>query len=207
MAQKVAHAGLGITAASNCPDAMRNPGTVASHGCDQHQHSSPTPTQMSTPVRVRTPAVAVSSLRRLLTPESGLLGQGTRYALAGSVVAGVYLLTTTLLAVVIRLPFREALAIGFTLQLAVHFTLQRAFVWVHHEEFALPFRHQAWRYLTVAGAQLGVTLASTSLLPPVLSLSAEVVYLITVALLTSANFLLFRNVVFHPERAGAGLDI
>lgn len=145
----------------------------------------------------------MNSLRRLLTPASGLLGQGMRYALAGAVVALVYVLATTFLAVVVGMSFREALAIGFTLQLAVHFTLQRAFVWVHDEEFALPFQHQARRYLAVAAAQLGVTAASTSLLPAVLGLSTEVVYLITVALLTIANFLLFRNVVFHPKRARA----
>jgi putative flippase GtrA len=162
---------------------------------------------MSTLERARTPAVAMSSVRRLLTPESGLLGQGTRYVLAGSVVVAVYLLTTTFLAVVVGLPFWEALAIGFALQLAVHFTLQRGFVWVHHEEFALPFRHQARRYLAVAGAQLGVTAVSASLLPSVLGLSAEVIYLMTVTLLSTANFLLFRNVVFHPERTQAGLDL
>src|SRR6202167_464742 len=144
----------------------------------------------------------VTGLRRLLTPASGLLGQGTRYALAGAFVGLVYVLTTTFLAVVVGLPFREALAIGFALQLAVHFTLQRTFVWVHEEEFALPIRHQTGRYLAVAGAQLGLTAASTSLLPAVLGVSAEVVYLGTVALLTTVNFLLFRNVVFHPTRAG-----
>jgi putative flippase GtrA len=145
----------------------------------------------------------VSRWRRLLAPASGLPGQGVRYAIAGTVVALVYLSATTFLAVVVGLPFREALPIGFTLQLAVHFTLQRLFVWVHDEQFALPFRRQARRYLTVAGAQLGVTAASTSLLPRVLGLSTEAVYLLTVALLTVANFLLFRNLVFHPEPAPA----
>ncbi len=71
---------------------------------------------------------AVRGLRRLLTPASGLSGQGTRYLLAGSIVAAVYLLTTTFLAEVLGTPFREALVIGFTVQLAVHFTLQRRFV-------------------------------------------------------------------------------
>jgi putative flippase GtrA len=150
----------------------------------------------------------MNSLRALLAPGSGLLGQGTRYALAGVVVATVYLLTTTFLAIVVGMPFREALAIGFTLQLIVHFTLQRTFVWVHDEQFALPFRHQARRYLTVAGAQLGITAASTSLLPSVLGLSTEVVYLITVTLIASTNFVLFRNMVFHSEQArlAAGRD-
>jgi hypothetical protein len=57
----------------------------------------------------------------------------------------------------------------------------------------------------VAGMQLGLTAASTSLLPDMVGLSTEVVYLITVALLTIANFLLFRNVVFHPGRTQAGV--
>jgi putative flippase GtrA len=142
----------------------------------------------------------MNGLRWLLTPASGLLGQGTRYALAGAFVGVVYLSTTTLLAVVVGLPFSEALAIGFALQLVVHFTLQRVFVWVHDDDFALPFRHQARRYLTVAGGQLGVTVATTSLLPPVLGLSTEVVYLISAVLQTAVNFLLFRNLVFHPEQ-------
>jgi putative flippase GtrA len=128
-----------------------------------------------------------------------------RYAVAGVAVSLVYLLITTFLAVVVGMPFEEALPIGFTMGLAAHFTLQRLFLWVHEEEFALPFQHQARRYLMVAGAQYGVTAASTSLLPGVLGLSAEVVYLITVLLLASVNFLLFRNVVFHPARTEGGV--
>jgi putative flippase GtrA len=146
-------------------------------------------------------------MRRLLRPESGLLGQGMRYAVAGAFVAVVYLATTTVLAVVIGLPFHEALVIGFTLQLAVHYTLQRTFVWVHDEDFALSFKHQARRYLVVAAAQLGVTTVSTSLLPSVLGLSAEAVYLMTAGLLVLANFLMFRNVVFHPEQSHSGVEV
>jgi putative flippase GtrA len=133
-----------------------------------------------------------------LSSGQGLAGQGARYALAGAFVAGVYLLTTTLLAVVVGMPFRAALAIGFTLQLVVHFTLQRTFVWRREQQFALRLRHQARRYLAVAAAQLAVTAASTSLLPHTIGISAELVYLATVGALTTVNFLLFRNVVFHP---------
>jgi putative flippase GtrA len=151
--------------------------------------------------------MGVTGIRRLLSPASGLVGQGVRYAVAGAFVALVYLLTTSLLAVVVGLPFREALPIGFTVQLAVHYTLQRTFVWVHDEDFALSFKHQARRYLTVAAAQLGITALTTSLLPGVLGLSTEVVYLMTAGLLVIANFLLFRNVVFHPEKAHTELQL
>jgi len=154
------------------------------------------------------PKIAISTdrLRTLLTSESGLVGQGVRYVLAGSFVLLVYLLTTSFLAVVVGLPFEEALIIGFAVQLAVHFTLQRLFVWVHDEAFALSIRRQARRYLVVNGAQLGLTSLSTSLLPVVLGLPTEVIYLMSVGLLAIGNFLLYRYVIFHSgsdEQAAA----
>ena len=140
-------------------------------------------------------------MRSLRSPSSGLLGEGVRFALAGGTVALVYLTTTLVLAEVVGMPFQVALAIGFCVGLIVHFTLQRVFVWTHHEEFALPLHHQAGRYLIVAGVQYGVTAASTSLLPRALGVSTEIVYLVTVAILVSANFLVFRNGIFHPKPA------
>jgi len=163
---------------------------------------------LSVPRRRRLTALRAADLRSarvLLTPASGLAGQGVRYAAAGVVVGLVYLLTTTLLAEVVGLPFQVALPIGFAAAVSVHFTLQRLFVWVHEEDFALPFAHQARRYLVVAGAQYAVTATTTSLLPGAVGLPTEVVYLITVLLLATANFVLFRTVVFHPERTGDGL--
>lgn len=114
-------------------------------------------------------------------------------------MAVVYVGTTTLLASVIGAPFQVALAIGFCVALTVHFTLQRLFVWTHREEFALPLYHQAGRYLTVAGAQYGLTVASTSWLPSVLHVSTEVVYLATVVVVYSVNFLVFRHGIFHAK--------
>ncbi len=133
---------------------------------------------------------------------SGIAGQGARFALTGGAVTAFYLLATTFLASVAGLPFQLALAIGFGLSLTIHFTLQRVFVWAHHEEFVLPIHHQVARYLLVTGAQYGVTAASVALLPAALGLPTEVVYVGTVALAASANFLLFRNSVFHTAAAG-----
>jgi putative flippase GtrA len=140
-------------------------------------------------------------LRALRTHESGLLGQGARFAIAGATVMGVYLTSTTVLADVIGLPFQVALVIGFCVGLIVHFTLQRTFVWSHAEEFALPLHHQAARYLTVAAIQYGLTAASTALLPRVLGVSTEIDYLATVAAITATNFLVFRHGIFHPQEA------
>jgi hypothetical protein len=97
----------------------------------------------------------------LASPDSGLFGQGARFALTGGLVAGVYLGTTTVLADVAGLPFQAALISGFCVALMVHFTLQRNFVWGHDDEFALPLRHQAGRYLVIACVQYGVTALHT----------------------------------------------
>jgi putative flippase GtrA len=140
-------------------------------------------------------------LRALRGHESGLLGQGARFAIAGGSVMVVYLSTTTALADLAGLPFQLALVIGFCVGLMVHFTLQRTFVWVHAEDFALPLRHQAARYLTVAGIQYGLTAASTAVLPRALGLPTEIVYLATVAVITATNFVVFRNGIFHPKDA------
>jgi putative flippase GtrA len=133
-----------------------------------------------------------------------LLGQGVRFALAGGTVGLIYLLTTTVLAVVVGIAFQVALAIGFSVGLGLHFTLQRLFVWAHHEGFALSLHRQVGRYLLAAGVQYGLTAASTSLLPSALGLATEVVYLATVALLASANFLVFRHGIFHATPTVSG---
>jgi choline kinase/putative flippase GtrA len=136
---------------------------------------------------------------RTVRERSDLFGQGTRYALAGATVALVYLLTTTALSTLAHLRFQLALAIGFCCGLVVHFTLQRTFVWGGRGDFALPLHRQTARYLVAAGTQYGLTAAGTSLLPAALGLPVEVVYLALVAILVSTNFVVFRNVVFHPE--------
>jgi putative flippase GtrA len=141
--------------------------------------------------------------RRLRGPESGILGQGVRFVIAGGTVALVYLTTTTVLAELVGLPFQAALAIGFSLGLVVHFTLQRMFVWAHHEEFVLPLKQQVGRYLIVAMTQYGVTAGSTALLPSALGLPSEVVYLATVGIIVCSNFLVFRHGIFHAH-AGSG---
>ena len=135
-----------------------------------------------------------------------MLGQGVRFGLAGGTVALVYLTTTTVLAQVLGMAFQVALAIGFCLALVVHFSLQRAFVWVHHEEFVLPLHHQAGRYLVAAAVQYGVTAASTALLPSLLGIATEIVYLATVGVVAAANFLVLRHGIFHAKPDSTGLS-
>jgi putative flippase GtrA len=141
----------------------------------------------------------LAAVRNLRSPSSGVIGQGVRFALAGGIVALVYLTMTIMLADVFGVPFQAALATGFGVATIVHFTLQRVFVWIHHEEFALPVHHQAARYLAAASVQYGITAASTALLPSILGVSTEIVYLVTVAAVISTNFVVFRHGIFHGK--------
>ncbi len=132
----------------------------------------------------------------------GVLAQGVRFAISGVVVSIVYISVTTVLAEVWHLRFQLALAIGWCTAVAVHFTLQRVFVWTHQAGFALPLGRQVRRYLVVAGAQLGVTAATTTVLPSALGVPTEIVYLATALLLTTINFVVFRGGVFHAPAVG-----
>src|SRR5271155_3386722 len=112
----------------------------------------------------------------LRSPDSGVVGQGLRYAISGTIVALWYLIATTVLADVLGVAFQLALAIGFVSAVLLHFTLQRFFVWVHHSEFALGLGAQVGRYLLVAGTQYAITVAATSVLPSALDLPVLLVY-------------------------------
>jgi putative flippase GtrA len=125
--------------------------------------------------------------------------QGTRFVLTGGIVAAVYVGTTTVLSQVIGLGFELSLAIGFLVAIATHFILQRLFVWRHSSaSYALPLHHQLGRYLSVAALQYGVTAGITAALPRALGVSPEPVYLLTVAVISAANFLVFPYRIFHP---------
>jgi putative flippase GtrA len=131
--------------------------------------------------------------------------QGMRYACTGVVVSVVYITITTLLSAVVHVRFELALVIGWCGAISVHFTLQRTFVWAREARFALPFRHQVGRYLLIAVSQLGITAATTTVLPSLLGISAELVYLATGGCITVVNFLVFRKGVFHAS-GEAGLS-
>ena len=141
----------------------------------------------------------LAAARTLRSPRSGLLGQGVRFLITGGVVVVVYVTTTTVLADIVGLHFQVALAIGFAVGLLVQFNLYRVFVWVHHEEFALPVHHQVGRYLAVAGVNYGLTAACTAVLPGLLGVPTEVVYLVMVAAFPVMNFVVLRSVIFHAK--------
>lgn len=148
--------------------------------------------------------LAQAFLRDIRSPDWGVAGQLVRFALSGSIVALVYVSVTTLLHNALGVRFQIALAVGFAVGVLCHFTLQRAFVWRHHQDFALAAHHQAARYLCVCASQYGITAASTYWLPALLGLPVEAVYLMTMITLAIVNFLLFRGRVFHPDAVSSG---
>jgi putative flippase GtrA len=143
--------------------------------------------------------------QHLRSPQSGLTGQLVRFGLTGGLVTVLYLTVTTVLSQVAGLPFQLALAIGFVSALLLHFTLQRLFVWIHEDRFALPLGHQVRRYLVMAGAQYGGTAAATAILPGVLGVDTEIVYLATMAVATTVGFLVMRFVIFHSTASDIAL--
>lgn len=174
--------------------------TVARRSGLSMRVTSTTVSMMSDAEKIRPSWVrALEFLRSLSSPNAGLLGQGVRFVVVGGTTALVYLLSTTLLASAAGMPFEAALAIGFWLAIAVNFTLQRLFVWAQHEAFALPLNRQFGRYLAVAGMQYLLTAAGLALLPSLLGLSTEAVYLGVAVLLASVNFVIYRNGVFHAQ--------
>jgi putative flippase GtrA len=143
--------------------------------------------------------LAHAFLRDIRSPDWGIAGQGFRFVVAGTLVASVYIAVTTLLHDAFAVRFQVALAIGFVVSVSLHFTLQRLFVWRHYQKFALRAHHQAMRYLTVCGAQYGITAASTAELPRLVGLPVEVVYLLTMVTVAGINFVVFRGRVFHSS--------
>ena len=143
--------------------------------------------------------------RHLRSPDSGVVGQGVRFLLAGGVVVVVYVTTTIVLADVIGLHFQIALALGFLVAMAVQFTLYRGFVW-RHPEYALPMHHQAGRYVTAAAAGYGFSAACTAVLPSALGVPVEAVYVMTVVALPLINFLILRYVIFHAKAQPANVE-
>jgi len=143
--------------------------------------------------------IIAARVSHVLSPDSGALGLGIRYAAVGGLVGLVYLTTTTVLAEVLATPFQIALAIANVTAIAVHFMLQRTVVWVHHARFALGVRSQAGRYLLLIAFQYALTAASTSLLPRALDVPVMPIYIVTVLMLAVPNVLFLRAKIFHPE--------
>jgi putative flippase GtrA len=126
-----------------------------------------------------------------------LVDQLGRYALAGAVVAGIYVLGTLVLDSFAGLPIQAAILIAYVTAVSLHFVLQRTFVFHDRSEFALGVGAQIRSYVVIGAIQYAFTFASTTWLPGLLGISAQLVYLGCVGVISLATFSALRSRVFH----------
>ena len=128
-----------------------------------------------------------------------LSGQALRFAVVGATVAGVYVGLTLLLSGPLGIAIEIAILVAYVLAVILHFLLQRHVVFRGTGEFALSVRAQVRRYVVIGLVQYTLTAAATNLLPGPLNLSEQVVYVLTVIVISAMTFLFLRTRVFHPH--------
>ncbi|HWI73259.1 MAG TPA: GtrA family protein [Baekduia sp.] len=144
-------------------------------------------TRTLTATRSRVPApIAVFLTRETL-----------RYIIGGSFTTVVYVGMTLTLARVVDAPIQLAIPVSYATALLLHFLLQRNFVFQREDGFTLERGHQLRRYLSTAATQYSLAALSTALLPDILGLHEQVVYVVTALTLAAATFLILRTHVFH----------
>lgn len=122
--------------------------------------------------------------------------QTARFVIAGSTVAATYLGLTLLLSGPGGVAIQIAIPIAYVTSVCLHFALQRWFVFAR-EAFALPMRQQVLRYIPMGGAQYAFTATMTAVLPGVLDLPEQAVYVAAALVASAATFLFLRGSVFH----------
>jgi putative flippase GtrA len=136
--------------------------------------------------------------QRLPGPLGALLTSETlRYLIGGSFTTVVYVGMTLTLSGPLDAPIQIAIPCSYATALMLHFLLQRRFVFRREEGFALARHHQLRRYLTTAATQYSLAALSTAVLPGVLGVHEQVVYVVTALTLAAATFLILRAHVFH----------
>ena len=117
--------------------------------------------------------------------------------IAGAIVGLTYIGLTLALSGPAAWPIQLAIPVAYALSVALHFTLQRLFVFRDREAFMLATHEQIWRYLGLGLVQYVVTAAATALLPGVLGIPEQVVYVATVGVVSACAFVFLRTSVFH----------
>jgi putative flippase GtrA len=123
--------------------------------------------------------------------------QTLRYAIGGTFTTVVYVGLVLGLSGPADVPIQLAIVIGYGTALAIHFRLQHRFVFRRDDGFALERRHQLRRYLTTAATQYSLAALSTGLLPGILGVHEQIVYVVTALSLAAVTFLVLRTHVFH----------
>jgi putative flippase GtrA len=129
-------------------------------------------------------------------------GSLIRYLMSGVTTTLIYVGLTLLLNSAAGVPIGIAIAVSYALAITVHFLLQRHFVFASDAGFHVSTRDQIMRYVVIGVVQVTITWISTHYLPSLLGLSQQVVYVLTVGVISACTFLLLRFHVFAPADLG-----
>jgi putative flippase GtrA len=138
----------------------------------------------------------LDALRRSAAPHH----QVARFVLSGGTVAVVYLGLGLLLSGPAGVPIQVAIPVSYVLSVLLNYTLQRYFVFAHSESFALAPQSQFIRYVQIGAVQYAITAGATAVLPGVLGLSEQVVYVAVALIAAAITFVLLRLIVLHGDR-------
>ncbi|MDA0182389.1 GtrA family protein [Solirubrobacter phytolaccae] len=136
-------------------------------------------------------------LRVLMAPRAEPL----RFAIVGGLAAVTYFVLSLGLATA-GLAIQLAMVIAYPAALLVHFSGQRWFAFASAEGFALAWRQQAGRYITIGVIQLALSLLITTFVPSLIGVDERIVYAVATVALTTATYILLRLHVFHSPTLG-----
>jgi putative flippase GtrA len=130
--------------------------------------------------------------------------QALRFVLSGGTVAAVYLGLGLLLSGPFGVAIQIAIPVSYVISVLFNYSMQRWFVFAHSDEFALSRQAQFLRYVQIGVAQYVLTALATAVLPDVLGVDEQIVYVVTALIAAAITFVVLRLVVFHgSEGAGA----
>jgi putative flippase GtrA len=138
--------------------------------------------------------------RHLRTSSAGH-HQALRFVLSGGTVAVVYLGLGLLLSGPLGVPIQIAIPVSYVISVLFNYSMQRWFVFAHSDEFALSRQAQFLRYVQIGAAQYALTALATAVLPDVLGLDEQVVYVATALIAAVITFIVLRLVVFHGSES------
>jgi putative flippase GtrA len=125
--------------------------------------------------------------------------QALRYVVSGGVVTVANLGLGLLLSGPLGIPIQIAICIAFVASLLLNYTLQRLFVFADRESFALAGASQFTRYIQLGAAQYVFTALATAVLPGLLGVSQQVVFVAAALFAAAVTFVVLRLAVFHAR--------
>jgi putative flippase GtrA len=126
--------------------------------------------------------------------------QAMRFVITGVVVAVVNLGIGLLMSGPLGVPIQVAIPTGYVLSLLLNYTLQRNFVFADRDSFTLSGASQFSRYVQIGAVQYAFTALATAVLPDLLGVDAEVVYVVTAITAAAITFVVIRLAVFHGDQ-------